>query len=204
MTEQHPSFVESTAKVISAIFHPLIIPAVAFYLLLFGDAVERFSDTLLYYGIALIFSVLFIPGYIWWLKRRGRVESMDIKVREQRLNPLLVGAASYFLGFMVLLALGAPAIVQGLMFCYATNTLLVVLITRWWKVSVHTTAIGGPIAALFFQFGSVVAPLLVLVPLVGGSRVVLRRHTVAQVLVGAIIGLGLTALQLAFFFSSNV
>jgi membrane-associated phospholipid phosphatase len=127
------------------------------------------------------------------------IESADILVREQRLNPLLVGALSYGLGFVALYLLDAPPLVQGLMFCYATNTLLVVLITRWWKVSVHTTAAGGPLVPFIFQFGLLAAPFLILVPLVGWSRVVLERHTLAQVLVGACIGLGLTAVQLPLF-----
>jgi membrane-associated phospholipid phosphatase len=67
-----------------------------------------------------------------------------------------------------------------------TNTLLVVLITNWWKVSVHTTAISGPLVALAYQFGSLVFPFFGLIPLVGVSRLILKRHTFAQVLVGAL------------------
>ena len=37
----------------------------------------------------------------------------------------------------------ASPIVIGLMFCYATNTLLVAFITHWWKVSIHATGIAG-------------------------------------------------------------
>ena len=78
--------------------------------------------------------------------------------------------------------------------------LLAALISRWWKVSVHATAISGPLVALRFQFGPLVIPWFVLIPFVGASRVILRRHTVAQVLVGAAIGLLLTTLQLEIFF----
>ncbi len=188
------------SHIISALLHPLILPAIAFFLLLFFDPSLSFSAQLLYYGVAVCFSVITIPLYILWLKQHGAVDSLDITQREQRTTPLLVGAGSYFVGFLVLTLLGAPVLVSGLLWCYATNTLLVTLITRWWKVSVHTTAIGGPLAALLFQFGPFVLPFLMLVPLVGGARVVLNRHTVAQVSVGAGIGLGLTALQLMLLF----
>ncbi|MCG8348083.1 MAG: hypothetical protein MI924_09940, partial [Chloroflexales bacterium] len=150
----------------------------------------------LFLGVAGCFSVVLIPLYIFWLKQRGGVEAMDSVVRHQRMNPLLLGALSYFVGFLALYWLDAPYLVQGLMFCYATNTLLAALITRWWKVSVHATAISGPLVALRFQFGPLVIPWFVLIPFVGASRVILRRHTVAQVLVGAAIGLLLTTLQL--------
>lgn len=89
------------------------------------------------------------------------------------------------------------------MFCYATNTLLVVLITNWWKVSVHTTAMSGPLVVLAYQFGNVVFPFFGLIPLVGAARLVLKRHTVAQVLVGAAIGVLMTALQIQLLFRGN-
>jgi membrane-associated phospholipid phosphatase len=191
---------ETGARLVSALFHPLLLPAIAFWLLLFFDQRLTLGAQLLFLGVAICFSVVLIPLYIFWLKQRGVVESMDIVVRRQRLNPLLLGALSYFVGFLALSWLDAPYLVQGLMFCYATNTLLVVFITRWWKVSVHTTAISGPLVALLFQFGPLVIPWFALIPFVGASRVILRRHTVAQVLVGAAIGLLLTMLQLKILF----
>jgi membrane-associated phospholipid phosphatase len=192
---------QSLAKLISAVFHPLLNPALAFFILLFFASGLPLREQLFYYSVAFFFSVVLMLLYIWWLTKRGVVESLDIRVREQRIIPMLVGALSYFLGFVAMWGLGAPPLVQGLMFCYAINTLVVALITYWWKVSVHTTAIAGPLAALLFQFGAILSPLLLLVPLVGWSRVFLQRHTLAQVIVGAAIGLGLTSLQLVLFFS---
>jgi membrane-associated phospholipid phosphatase len=188
------------ASLVSAVLHPLLTPALAFMLLIGVQPELSWGRRLLLIGVAWLFSVGLVVLYISWLRRRGVIESADLLVREQRINPLLVGALSYGLGFGTLWLLDAPALVQGLMFCYATNTVLVVLITRWWKVSVHTTAAGGPLVPLLLQFGLIAAPLLLIVPLVGWSRVALGRHTVAQVLVGAAIGLGLTAAQLPLFF----
>jgi membrane-associated phospholipid phosphatase len=193
-------YLQSIAKLISAVFHPLLNPALAFFILIFFASALPLREQLLYYGVAFFFSVVLMLLYIWWLTKRGVVESLDIRVREQRINPMLIGALSYFLGFLAMWGLSAPPLVQGLMFCYAINTLVVALITYWWKVSVHTTAIAGPLAALLFQFGAILSPLLLLVPLVGWSRVFLQRHTLTQVIVGAAIGLGLTSLQLALFF----
>ena len=155
------------AKLVSAVLHPLLTPALAFLLLIGAQPALPWSRRLLLISVAWLFAVGLIVRSIGWLRRRGVIESADILVREQRLNPLLVGAVSYGLGFGALRLLDAPALVQGLMFCYATNTLLVVLITRWWKVSVHTTAASGPLVPLIMRFGVVAAPLLLLVPLVG-------------------------------------
>ena len=94
----------------------------------------------------------------------------------------------------------AGYIVVGLMFCYTANTILVALITHWWKVSIHATGIAGPVVALIFRFGWLAVPLYALVPMVAQSRIRLGKHTAGQVVVGACIGTFLTAAQLYYLF----
>ena len=200
-TQQKMTSVERTAQVISGIFHPLFLPAIAFIFLIIADANQDLFHKFVVGSVAVLFSVILVPAYILFLKRKGLVDSADILIREQRINPLLVGAASYFIGFLLLKGINAPSLIQGLMFCYATNTLLVVSITKWWKVSVHTTAISGPLVVLAYQFGNLAFPFFGFIPLVGASRLVLKRHTVGQVLVGAAIGVFMTALQIRLFFN---
>jgi membrane-associated phospholipid phosphatase len=190
----------SSAKLISAIFHPLLTPAVAFLLLLTTHEQLDLSEKVIATAIAVSFSCVFPIASLWYLLQKGMVESIDVAVREQRPWPLTLAALNYFFGFLLLSYVQAPELAQGLMFCYATNTLIVALITFWWKVSVHTTAMSGPLVALTYNFGPWVLPFFLLVPLVGISRVVLNRHTVGQVIVGGLLGLVLTAIQIQFFF----
>ncbi len=150
---------------------------------------------------ALSFSMIIPFLYIFYLKKKGHLKNVDITERMQRLNPFAFSILSYFAGFFVLGFFDAPLHVQGLMFCYGSNTLLVMLVTRWWKVSVHTTGIAGPLVALTFGFGPMVYTYYPLIILVGLSRIVLKRHTVMQVLAGGLMGLSLTALQFSMFFS---
>ena len=192
---------ESLAKIISAIFHPLIMPAIAFTILIVADSADNLSRKLIISSVALTFSVVLVLGYIFWLKRRGLIDSADIIIREQRINPLAIAVVSYLIGFVLLKLMQAPNLVQGLMFCYATNTFLVLLITNWWKISIHTTAISGPLIALMYQFGSLIFPFFILILLVGASRLILKRHTLSQVMAGAAIGIFSTVLQLQILYS---
>jgi membrane-associated phospholipid phosphatase len=168
-----------------------------------ADSTDDLLHKLIVESVAITFSVILVPAYILFLKHKGVVDSADITIREQRINPLLAAVVSYFIGFLLLKAAGASDPIQGLMFCYATNTLLIVLITNWWKVSVHTTAMSGPLVVLAYQFGSTIFPFFGLIPLVGVSRLILKRHTFAQVLVGAAIGVLVTALQIRLFFNGE-
>jgi membrane-associated phospholipid phosphatase len=184
---------------VSAIFSPVVLPVFTFSVMLLSDTTLPIERKWLIWSICMLSTTLIISGYVVFLKASGRVGSLDLDLREERTKPFIVGVASNVVGFILVYLLGAPPLVTWLMFCYVTNTLLVQAITRRWKVSIHATGIGGAVVAWAFHFGSVIAPWFVLVPIVGISRVVLHKHTTGQVIVGSLIGLCLTALQLRYF-----
>ncbi len=190
----------SNAKLISAALHPLLTPAVGFLMLITTNERLNLTEKVISTVIAVSFSCLFPIASLWYLLQKGTVESIDVVVREQRPWPLTLASINYFVGFLLLSSVQAPELVQGLMFCYGTNTLVVALITFWWKVSVHTTAMSALLVALTYSFGPWVLPFFLLVSLVGISRVVLNRHTVSQVIIGGLLGLVLTAIQIQLFF----
>lgn len=75
--------------------------------------------------------------------------------------------------------------------------LLVLIINRWWKISAHATGIGGVVALLFqihiqglsaFDLLWVVVITILLAGILGTARLVLKRHTLLQVLAGFALG----------------
>jgi membrane-associated phospholipid phosphatase len=70
------------------------------------------------------------------------------------------------------------------------------LINLHWKISIHAMGIAGPLTALIYLFGLPGLILTLIVPLVGWSRVYLKRHTPWQVIIGTILGFVLTATQI--------
>lgn len=188
-------------ELVSNVFHPITNAGIAFFLLTFWGGGDSIVVNGFHFSVTLLFSMVIPFLYIFYLKKKGYLETVDITERAQRLNPFTFSIISYVSGFFILLGLQAPVHVQGLMFCYASNTLLVMLVTRWWKISVHTTGIAGPLVALTFAFGTVVYPFYLLVIVIGTARVYLKRHTVMQVLAGGTAGLLLTYIQFRIFFS---
>jgi membrane-associated phospholipid phosphatase len=188
------------ARLVCGIFNPLSNPLITFVLLVMAQPSLYPAQNLLWLLLSGVFSSGLILAYISYLKQLKVIDSTDLILREQRISPLTFAVLSYAIGYAALLLCGAPILVRGLMFCYATNTLLVLLITRWWKISIHTTGIAGPLVAMLFQFGPGVLPMFVLIPLVGIARVTMQRHTPLQVIAGGLLGTLMTAFQLYYYF----
>lgn len=132
-----------------------------------------------------------------WIKNKNL--ELDMPNREDRLYPLFWILLSYLLGVIVLFIISAPSVITVLMFCYLSNTLVVLLISLFWKISIHSVGIAGPVAFLIYVFGYPGLISLLLIPLVMWSRLFLRRHTCSQVIAGASLGLALTIVQIHFF-----
>jgi len=105
------------------------------------------------------------------------------------------------------LTLGIDDFLTALLLCYSINTGVVLLITTKWKISVHTTGLSGPVAALILLLGPVGALFGILYPILIWSRVLLKKHTLAQAIAGGVQGFFLTVLEMYLFinlFNFNV
>lgn len=191
----NPQSEKRFAKIISTATHtPLLsIPTFAiinYYLLGLNNSI---ITTL----ICFIFATL-IPVITSLILIKKMKTDIDITDRTKRTFPLLFAVCSYIIGFFVLYDFGAPSITTALMFIYFSNTLIILLITLSWKISMHAMGVAGPTAALTYLFGYKGVIFGLLLPLVMWSRVKLNKHTNAQVLTGAVLGLILTAVQLYY------
>lgn len=183
---------------VSAVFSPVVLPVFTFSAIMLRDTTLPADRKWLIWGICLLTTTIIISVYVVYLKASGAVGSLDLDLRQERTKPFIVGLTSNCAGFALVYWLDAPPLATWLMFCFITNTLLVQIITHWWKVSIHATGVGGAVVSWAFLFGASAFPWFALVPIVGFSRVVLRKHTTAQVIVGSLIGLCLTAVQLRY------
>ena len=137
--------------------------------------------------ISLVFaSVLPMAIIIYWAKKLNT--DKDISNREDRFIPLIVGVLSYLIGFVISFFFELPNFLTILLLCYAVNTFIVMLITSLWKISIHTTGLSGPVAALIMLLGPIGALFGLLYPVLIWSRVTLKKHTMAQAIAGGIFG----------------
>lgn len=124
--------------------------------------------------------------------KRGHWTDKHVRVREQRAVPLLATMASVLIGISLLVALQAPREVFALVMAMLVGLITTMIVTVWWKVSVHTAVAGGVVVILLLAYGARMAPLVLGIAAIGWSRVVLRDHTPSQTVAGALLG-GLAA-----------
>lgn len=203
------SALDRLAEAVSVMLNPLLLPPVLFGIIsVYAGAAA--GHVLLVSSVGVLFFALVPASYVYWELQRGRVASLNIRDRTRRERPLLVTIACYLTGAALMSALSVPGqgLLGWLMACYGFNTGLTLLVTRYWKISIHALAIAAIPSVLFFlAYGlgrSTPFPALWLlfgfstacIPLVGWARVRLHHHTPQQVIAGALGGLILPVLEL--------
>lgn len=167
-------------------------------ILLVGAALgfAQFWPLILFYGSLTLLLPL---GFILWLLQRGQVSDYNLTRREERFLPMLVSMTTALFGWLYLNQVEAPALLLALAATNLAQSVVYFFITLRWKVSIHSAVAAG-LAVLGCAIAGETVWLLVLsVPLIAWSRVVLRRHTLAQTVVGAAIGSLFLAFALLFY-----
>ena len=190
------------AKSISIITNPPIITIPLFLIicavLSFENGSFDVSKFIVLELISLVFSSLLpLAIILFWAKKLNT--DRDISNRSDRYMPLIVGIVSYFIGFLICIFLNLDNFLTLLLLCYSVNTGVVLLFTTQWKISVHTTGLSGPVAALILLLGPVGSLLGILYPMVIWSRVLLKKHTLSQAICGGVQGFFLTVLEMYLF-----
>lgn len=193
-----------TAKTISTLTNPPIICIPLFIIicaaLSFTPNGFDFGKFIVLEAISLVFaSILPMAIILFWVKRLNT--DSDISNRSDRYMPLIVGIISYFIGFLICYFFKLDNFLTCLLLCYSINTGVVLLFTTKWKISVHTTALSGPVAALILLLGPFGAIFGLIYPVLIWSRVLLKKHTLAQAISGGVQGFFLTVLEMYLFMS---
>ena len=140
--------------------------------------------------LLLLMPLLVLPplGYLFWLVHNGTIEDIYMPDRKTRTRPLTVLMLWLFVCLGLIRYWAAPPLVE--VFVVATIVLVAILsvVTLFWKISFHGATITAAATATVMVAGSYALPVMLLVPLVGWSRIRLERHTPRQVIYGSLVG----------------
>jgi len=186
---------ERAASVITLVFNPAVVAAFTFLILLYP---QNIAAPLLV-GISLTFGT-FVPLMMMYMfSKRGLISDFYVSEKEERAKPFAGAILSYLVGSLALLLVRAPTMITALMLCYAGNTLVMMLITLRWKISIHASGIAGPTTVLIYGLGTWASIFFALLVPVGWARIRLKAHTLTQLLAGALVTIAATWLQLSVY-----
>lgn len=175
------------ARLITEVLAPANVGALTF-LLVAWHSTPTILDALRWGLLTVLFTIALPFAFILWGVRRQRFTDHHVRLREQRPQALAIGIASGLVGLLLLVVLGAPRELIALVVSMATGLMIALLITFFWKMSIHVASVAGAIVIVALVFGTQFLMLAPLVFVVGWARVELGDHTPLQVTVGALIG----------------
>lgn len=183
------------AQVVSVVASPPLIGATAVTLIATTLTTPKtWTLATLYLALTIVLPM----GFIGWLARQGRVSDLDLSVRQERIAPLRFTLLMMGLGWLLLHYATAPLLLLAFAALNMAQVALFLLITLFWKISMHTTAVAVLAVLAGFVIGKGALLLIWVIPLVAWARLRLRRHTLGQTIAGALLGalLCLVALQI--------
>ena len=124
-----------------------------------------------------------------FLKRGGFIHELYDPRPSHRERILVAGLCVYLAGYGALRLVGAPPTLLWSSAAFIGGATLVLLINRFWKISIHSTGMGGAAILLLEVSGLWVLPGAAAVTLaVVWARLTLEAHTQSQVIAGIALG----------------
>jgi len=146
--------------------------------------------------MAYLFTILLPTLLIHYYRKHQGWTLFDLSVKERRLIPYLISILCYFTCYYLMTLMGIPQFMSLILMAALTIQVVCAIINIWWKISTHNAAIGGVAGALLaysllFQFDPQgwLCLVLIIAGLLGTSRMILRQHTLGQVIAGFMVGL---------------
>ena len=193
----------SIAHGISVVFHPLIMPTLAFLFLMNSG----FYFTLLSFDAKkIILLIVFLSTFLLPLVSIGLMGlntrfKPDLNKGPDRVIPMLSTAIFYYVGFYALGRLDVYPVYKVFLISSILIIVVLMIISMRWKISAHMAGIGGLIGAfialslrLGLNSSLALSVFIGIAGLIGSSRLILGKHTSVQIYAGFLTGLGVNYL----------
>lgn len=189
---------KGAAKVISAVFHPLLMTTYLFLLLTYFLPVILQPAQPSPWIILLIFVTTFaLPAVNFLLLRlTGSIRDLTMPHRHQRILPFIFISAIYvFVTMMFYWKFPIPNLLR-LMMIVSAMVVFATVVTFFYKISVHSLAMWGAVGMMLpmnkvSEVGSLLIPTVIVIVIAGlvmSARLALDAHTPREVLVGSTSG----------------
>jgi hypothetical protein len=208
-TEEPKDLLVKLAKIISIVFHPLLMPVYGMIIIFSAPTLLgylSFNVKKLLIFILLVNNVLLPLSLLPFFIHRKIISSWTISERKERNIPLIIITILYFATSYIVLKFPIPAFLKSFIYAGALLSVIVTIINFWWKISLHSVGAGALIGLVLSLSFKMLTPLewyLISAVIAGGlvlsSRLKLNLHNSLQVWMGLVTGfLGLILFMILF------
>ena len=186
-----------TARLMSMIFTPFYLPIVGLIALFIFSYMSLLPMMYKLVMLAMVYLLTVVaPSLLIHLYRLCQGwTSHELGRKEHRLVPYIISIVCYFACFFWMEYRNTPRVISIIVVVALTIQMVCALINVWWKISTHTAAIGGVAGGLVsysiaFSFNPLwwLCFVLILAGAVGTARMILRQHSLSQVVTGFLVG----------------
>lgn len=193
------SALEVGAEIISWIFSPLLMPTYGIWIALWGSPLAWLPARIRWNAViyTLILTCVVPLLFIGALKLFKVISHLSLRNRTDRPIPYIVAFLCYGVCAMHFYTAHSPQWFYMFFVGAGLSILVVCIINFRWKISAHATAAGGLIAIVLrliltdVNIYNLIGPLtavIIMAGLSGTARLILCRHTPAQVWAGYLNG----------------
>ena len=179
------------SRAVSVVLHPLVMPLYVILLLVAGPTqLSYFPASVKFYllWVTVLYTAVIPLLSVGLLRSVGRISSLAIDDRRERILPLAIGIVCYLLCAATVARIPSAMIVRKFMLAGACCELFCLAVTFYWKISLHLAAQGAAAALLvlltFGNAGNLTGALAVAVLAAGAlasARLWLGCHTIRRV-----------------------
>ena len=187
-----------TARIVSMLFTPFYLPILGLLTLFLFSYMSLYPWAFKLQVLIIVYLfTIFLPTLFIRLYRRYQGWTLiELGQKERRMVPYVISILCYVACIYLMDAQHIPHFMISIVIAALVVQIVCAIINVWWKISTHTAAIGGMMGVLFvfadaFGFNPVwwFCLLFMLAGMLGSARMILRQHTLSQVVGGFAIGL---------------
>lgn len=185
------------AKVISMIFTPFYLPLIGIALLFSLSYMNMLPMSYKLLVVTIVyFLTIFFPTFLIHLYRRAKGWSLlQLSHKRRRIVAYAISILCYIACIELMKYYHIYHFIISIVIAALLIQAVSVVVNFWWKISTHTAAIGGVCGALMafaelFRFNPVwwLCVGILVSGILGTARIILRQHTLGQVVAGFAIG----------------
>lgn len=197
-----------TAKVLSVLFTSFYLPILGLLILFIFSYLSLLPCTYKLFLLLMfyLFTVFLPTALIRFYRRYQGWTLIELGSRERRAIPYVISIFSYLLCYYIMAATHVPHFMGSILIAALVIQVACAIINLFIKISTHTAAIGGVTGALLafsviFSFNPVwwLCIVLLLAGMVGTSRMILRQHSLRQVVLGYLAGVACSFVSVLLF-----